>query len=237
MKVTRPLVALVAIVSLLFYAPAGKTYEGAEVSNGGTIKGRITYSGTVPTKQLVPDNPEVCGPPRKDPVVMVGPEKGVQDAVVYISDIDKGKPWPEEAEPARLNNQDCRFVPQMVAMQPGPIVIVNSDPVLHNTHIYYGRRTALNIALPKQGLEIKRELERPGILRIECDEHGHMHAAGYVALNPYYSATSDSGAFEITGVPPGEYTLVVYQRHTGPKEQTVTVAAGETVTVSVDLAK
>ncbi len=125
----------------------------------------------------------------------------------------------------------------MVAMQPGPLVIVNSDPLLHNTHIFYGRRTAVNLALPKQGLEIEREFERPGILRITCDEHGHMHAAGYVAANPYYDTTQDDGAFEITDIPPGEYTLIVYQRTTGAKEQTITVEAGQTATLDVDLAQ
>ena len=32
----------------------------------------------------------------------------------------------------------------------GKIDIVNSDPILHNTHGYYGKRTAFNVALPIQ---------------------------------------------------------------------------------------
>lgn len=212
-----------------------RAYEEGEVANGGTVKGRITYSKSVPTKMIVPDDPEVCGDPRKDPQIMLADDGGVQDAVVYTLDIKKGKPW-AKMEPPRLDNRDCRFVPQMLAMNPGPLVIINSDPILHNTHIFYGRRTAINVALPNQGQEIEQSLERPGILRIECDEHGHMHAGGYVAANPYYSATGQSGEFEIGDVPPGEYTLTVYQRHTGPREVTVAVEPGKIAEVNVDLA-
>ena len=236
MHATHVVRRIVTALSLVLFVLPVFGYEEGQVTNGGSIKGRITYSGTVPTKQIVPDDTEACGPPRKDPQVMVGEGGGVQDAVVYIEDIKKGKPW-SKAEPPRLDNVDCRFEPKMLVMNPGEVVIVNSDPVLHNTHIFYGRRTAFNLALPKKGMEIKRELKRPGTLRIECDEHGHMHAAGYVASNPYYSATNEAGEFEITEVPPGEYELTVYQRTTGPKEVTVKVEEGKTSTVSLDLAK
>jgi hypothetical protein len=217
-------------------SPALAAYQETQVSDGGALKGRITYSGSVPQKMIVPDDAEVCGQPRQDPQIMVGDGGGVQDAVVYTLDIDAGKPWPQ-SEPPRLDNRDCRFVPQMLAMPPGPFVIVNSDPLLHNTHIFYGRRTAINVALPNQGQEIEDRLDRPGILRIECDEHGHMHAAGYVAANPYYSATGQSGEFEITDIPPGEYTFTVYQRHTGPREVSVQVEPGKTTELNVDLAE
>ena len=210
-------------------------YEEIDVMDGGSITGRITFSGTVPTNMIVPEDREICGAPRREPQILVGSDGGVQDAVVYIAEIAKGKAWPQVETP-RLDNVDCVFLPAMLAMPPGPIIIVNSDPLLHNTHIYYGRRTALNLALPKQGMEIERELERPGILRIECDEHGHMHAAGYVAANPYYSTTNESGEYQITDVPPGDYNLVIYQRTTGPKEQMVTVEAGTAATIDVDLA-
>lgn len=229
--------ATLAATSLLLGTGPALAYESMEVSDGGGISGRITFSGTVPTKMIVPDNRDVCGGPREDPQIVVGDDGEVLDAVVYISDIQQGKPWPETTEPPRLDNRDCHFVPKMVAMPPGPLVVINSDPLLHNTHIYYGRRTAINLALPKQGLEIERELKRPGILRITCDEHGHMHAAGYVAANPYYDTTLDDGTFEITDIPPGEYTLIVYQRTTGAKEQTITVESGQTATIDVDLAQ
>jgi uncharacterized surface anchored protein len=59
----------------------------------------------------------------------------------------------------------------------------------------------------------------------------------YVVDNPYYAVTGEDGTFEITDVPPGEYTLVANQAYTGPVEVEVTVSGGETVEVPVELAE
>src|SRR3546814_8186708 len=95
----------------------------------------------------------------------------------------------------------------------GEIDVVNTDPVLHNTHGFYGRRTAFNLALPNQGQRIKADLTRPGLVRVECDAHGWMLAWIYVADSPYYALTGEDGSFSLTDVPPGDYTLVTWQEH------------------------
>lgn len=212
-------------------------YESAAVSNGGVIQGKVTYSATVPNRKIIPSDPAICGNPRDIPLIETTDAGGVTDAVVYLQDVKSGKAWPEQTTTPTLDNKGCRFEPQLVVMPPGPISIVNSDEILHNTHSFYGRRTAFNIALPKQGVQVERELTRPGILRVECDEHGHMSARIFVAENPYYAATSDGGTFTIDGVPPGEYKLIVYQEKTGEVEQMITVAAGATAELDIDLAK
>jgi hypothetical protein len=217
-------------------APQAFAYEQGEVGNGATIQGRVAYSGSVPQKRIIPSNPETCGQPRDIALVETSEDGGVTDAVVYLEGVERGKPWPGQQKPPELDNRDCRFVPQLVVMPPGPIVVVNGDPVLHNTHTFYGRRTAFNIALPKQGLRIEKELRRPGIVRVECDEHGHMSARIFVASNPYYSATQDAGAFAIKDIPPGEYELVVFQEETGEVRHKVDLAAGQTLSLDVDLA-
>src|SRR3546814_17564655 len=80
-----------------------------------------------------------------------------------------------------------------------------------NTHGFYGRRTAFNLALPNQGQRIKADLTRPGLVRVECDAHGWMLAWIYVADSPYYALTGEDGSFSLTDVPPGDYTLVTWQ--------------------------
>src|SRR3546814_15309030 len=82
-----------------------------------------------------------------------------------------------------------------------------------NTHGFYGRRTAFNLALPNQGQRIKADLTRPGLVRVECDAHGWMLAWIYVADSPYYALTGEDGSFSLTDVPPGDYTLVTWQEH------------------------
>lgn len=221
----------------LLLAGSVSAYEAGPVDNGGTIEGKVVFTGQVPMKKVIPDDPETCGSPRDEAQVVVGNDKGVKDAVVYLEGIESGKPWPERSEPPSLNNQDCAFVPQMLAMRPGTLVVTNFDPVFHNTHGFYGRRTAFNVALPRKDMEVEQELRRPGIVRVECDEHGHMHARILVASNPYHHVTAEDGAFSLEDVPPGTYTLVAYQRTTGPKEFEVEVEAGKTTRIDIDLAQ
>ena len=57
----------------------------------------------------------------------------------------------------------------------------------------------------------------------------------YAVANPYFALTGEDGTFEITEVPPGEYTLVANQAYTGPMEVEVTVTAGEAADIPVEL--
>jgi hypothetical protein len=109
--------------------------------------------------------------------------------------------------------------------------------MLHNTHGYYGKRTAFNLALPNQGQRIPVDLPRPGEVRIDCDAHGWMEGWIYVVDNPYYAVTGADGKFTISNVPAGNYKLVAVHPFTGPNEQSVTVAAGKPTDLNIELEK
>jgi hypothetical protein len=211
-------------------------YEEVAVSGGGTVEGRVVYDGIVPLKKIIPTkDQEVCGSPRDEPQILVGPDKQVQDAVVYLRDVSKGKPWGTPDKTPVLDNKNCRFEPPVQVIRAGAIDLHNSDPVLHNTHGFYGRRTAFNVALPDKGAMATRELPRPGMVRVECDAHGWMLAHVFVAENPYYALTGTDGRFSIAGVPPGTYMLVASQHYAGDTETPVTVKGGETQTLEIKL--
>jgi hypothetical protein len=212
-------------------------YEAGPVSDGARVEGQVLYTGRIPTKHIIPNDPEVCGPPRDIPLIHTAADGAVTDAVVFLEGIERGKPWPPLAKTPELDNKDCEFAPRIVVMPPGTIAVVNSDPVLHNTHSFYGPRTAFNLALPKQGLVIEKELKRPGILNVQCDAHGHMSARIFVAANPYYASTENGGTFELPELPAGDYRIVAYQEQTGRVEAPLAVKPGETIRLRIDLAK
>lgn len=232
----RACTALVLAVSLSAF-PA-QAYDAADVSDGGTISGKVLFNGTVPMRKIIPTkDQEVCGGIRDEPEVVVGPDKGVQGTIVYLRAVAKGKAWPKQETTHAIDNVKCQFQPQVQVVPMGDVEVVNSDPVLHNTKAFYGRRSAFNVALPNQGQRIKAELPRPGEVRLECDAHGWMQGWVYVADSPYYAVTPQDGTFTMTDVPPGDYTLVAFQGYTGPSETSVTVKPKETAQVSFELKK
>ena len=225
---------------LLFLATpvlAAKYQEG-EVSGGGAIQGSVLYHGPVKKRTVLPTkDKKVCGRIRKEPLVVVGDGGAVKDSVVFLRDVAAGKPWPKMSGGERpvLDQKACKFKPHVQVARRGKIDIVNSDPVLHNTHGYYGKRTAFNVALPLQGGKVTKILKSPGDVRVDCDAHGWMLAWIYVVDNPYFAQTGADGMFSITDVPPGEYTLAVWQEELGLTEMPIVVAADETTEISVEL--
>jgi hypothetical protein len=229
-------IRLLGALAVASVAMPTHAYQELQVSGGGTIKGKVVYNGRAPTRMVVPTKDiEVCGPPREEPEVKVGPDRGVQESIVYLEGVAQGKAWPAAAKAATLDNKSCLFQPHIQAIPAGKLSVLNSDPMLHNTHGFYGRRSAFNIALPNQGQKIDVDLPRTGQVRIECDAHGWMRGWVYVVDSPYYALTAADGTFTISDVPPGNYTLVANQSYTGPVKAAVTVKRGETVEVPVEL--
>jgi hypothetical protein len=230
---------LIVALSVLLAAPAAWAYEEGPVAGGGTIEGKVTYTGLVPMRKIIPTkDQDVCGGIRDEPQVLVGPGGGVGEAIVYLKDVTKGKKWDKPKKSPVLDNVKCRFEPHVQVIPAGMnVAIHNSDPVLHNTHGFLIKATVFNVAMPKQGMSVEKLLRRPGMVRVECDAHGWMLAWIYVADNPYHAVTGRDGTFRITDVPPGQYTMVVWQEYTGEQEVPVTVKAKETATVPVQIKK
>ena len=72
---------------------------------------------------------------------------------------------------------------------------------------------------------------------MDCDAHGWMLGWVHVVDNPYFFQTGEDGTFSIADVPPGEYTLAVWQEWLGETEYPVTVTAGGTTALDIDLTK
>ena len=214
-------------------------YEEVAVGDGGTIQGTVVYNGSVKKKTILPTKDKrVCGKVRKEPLILVGDGGAVRDSVVYLKGIGAGKPWPEMLLKAPVLDQiGCQFQPHVQVARQGSLEIINSDPVLHNTHGYYGKRTAFNVALPEKDQKVTKVLKQPGTVRVDCDAHGWMLGWVHVVDSPYFFQTGEDGAFSIADVPPGDYTLGVWQEWLGETEIAVSVRAGETTELAIDLTK
>ena len=237
MKRVTPVVAVsAAVLGYACCSPALAYEESGPVADGGTVAGQIMFQGAAPMKSIVVNkDAEVCGASREEALLQVGPGGGVANTLVYLAEVPKGKPWAAAASTPELQNLKCAFSPDIQVIRPGAIAVVNKDPVLHNTHGYYGKRTAFNNALPNQDQSVTVELLKTGTVRVDCDAHGWMEGWVFVRDNPYYAVTGADGKFSIEGVPPGTYNLVALQPYSKLVQQPVTIAAGKSTDLSIEL--
>ncbi len=220
--------------------PAYEELEG--VRDGGVVHGVVRFVGEPPPAKTVPvtKNPEVCGEGDRLVEEVKVSDGALQNVVVYLEGVEAGKGWSIPDDGVLLDQQECRFTPQVVVLPKGePLVIQNSDPVLHNIHARetFGRvhRTIFNIAQPDQGSRLTQRVRprRSNLVEVECDAHEFMHAWMLVVANPYYAKVDQAGAFSIAEVPPGTYLVKAWHPTLGTQEQEVTIAPNGTMEVAI----
>jgi hypothetical protein len=226
---SRASLTLIAVVACR--AAAADGYEVIAVSNGGSIEGVVTLSGTAPALEpiKVTKNQDYCGTTIPNPVFSVGKDGALGNVEVYLKDITKGKANATDA--VALVNDHCMFSPRVQGASVGQqIKISSNDPILHNTHpqISETNVTLYNIALPFKGFSVTKPLpDTPGLIKIKCDAHEWMHSWLWEFSHPYFATTDKDGRFSIHDVPPGTYTLVAWHETGAEKTASVTVAAGK----------
>jgi plastocyanin len=188
----------------------------------GTIKGKVVFSGTPPANPKLPvgGNPECSvhySGPALDSVVLV---KGgrLQNVFVYVkTGLEKHVfTWPKTS--ARMANEKCLYVPRVMGAQVHQTVeFANNDPTDHNIH-GFGSAGEFNFTLRGKDTSQDRKFRRPDVMmKVRCDLHPWM--IGYVGIvsHPYFAVTGEDGAFELKGLPPGEYELEAWHEKYGAK--------------------
>lgn len=205
-------------------------YQVDPVTNGGSIEGQILLNGKpiLPRPVLVNQDVSVCGSRRfVYPVKLNG--NGIEDAVVWIDDIHRGKAY--DFQPPILDQKKCTYDPHIVVMQPGDLTVKTDDPVPHNVHSYSDANRTYNESMNPLNREMTLHFARPERISFKCDLHGWMQAFIVVATNPYYTVTKQKGAFALHDVRPGTYQLKVWQETLGEATQSVTVEPSKTTKV------
>jgi hypothetical protein len=210
-------------------------YRSVKVQDGGSVRGTVRLSGTV-SDITVPTGKDdkICGVTVPLSKLSAGRNGGVRNAIVYIQNIDEGKPF-GAGKKFLMDQKDCRYDPHVMVLPFGsPLEIVNSDRVLHNVHISElgpSRMAILNIAQPIRGQRSTiqgSQIKRPGFLVATCDAgHPWMNAYIMVAEHPYCAITDADGNYVIDNIPPGEYRLIMW--HEGARVTKVETERGKTV--------
>ena len=223
------LVVAVAVMGVILVSGPPVAAQG-----GGSISGEVKFAGAAPAPKVVKVNkdPEVCGQEKKMADVAVGAGGGLGNALVAVTDAKGAKP----ATPAVLDQKGCEFHPNVLVMSPGELKILNSDGVLHNIHTFSTVNPPFNKAQPKFKKEMVEKLEKPELVKVQCDAHSWMLGWIYVTENP--TAVSDgNGAFKLENVPPGKHKVEVVHPVLGKQTKEVEVKAGQDTKVAFELKK
>jgi plastocyanin len=223
-------IATAALLLVVGTAIARAVAAGAaSTAEGGTVTGVVSYAGRPSARISVEINKdkEVCGAKAHfNESLIVSPTGGIKNAVVVV----KGAPGAIKPASVTFDQKDCDYVPHVLAFPAGSTVaIFNSDGILHTVHALRGEHTVFDKAQPGFKKKISAAVPKSGVIRILCDDHGWMEGWWYVTDTPYYAVSDAAGKFTINDVPPGTWTLEVWQEKLGTLERKVEVRTGASV--------
>jgi plastocyanin len=207
----------------------------APAAGAAAIRGVVVLNGVVEQKKLpVTIDQYICGKEKPADDLVVSAQRGVRSAVVWLQTPPPSAGWPSAPVKVEMDQKGCVFVPRVVLVPAGGTVeFLNSDRLLHNLHSSSRENPTFNRTQPK-GRAIPIAFARPEIIRINCDLHSWMRGWVVVADHPFYALTNETGEFSLPGVPPGKYTLQIWQESLGTTTREITVRDEDAV-VRVEL--
>ena len=135
-------VLFVCLLVVAKNATAQSDYQVLSLSSPGTIAGTVKWSGALPRIPTFTINkdPEICDPEshktRDLERLIVGPQGGVANTVVFLRNISRGKAM-DLPEPRRsLDQKHCRYEPHILLVSQSAVLrMKSSDATLHTVHM------------------------------------------------------------------------------------------------------
>jgi plastocyanin len=216
--------------------PAAAAASSAVSADGGTITGRIKFTGTAPRNPVIDMSEEAAckakyttGAPTEENVV-AGPANALANVFVYVSaGLPANAKYQAPSTPVTIDQNGCRYHPHVLGIMVGqPLEIKNSDPVLHNIKAIAKKNRPFNVSQPNAGMTKNVTFSNPEVMiNLECNVHGWMKAFLGVRPDPFYAVSGPDGSFSIKGLPPGTYTIEAWHEKFGTQTATVTIAGTE----------
>lgn len=197
----------------------------------GVVKGGAPRdTSIVPTHDL-----SVCKPFTETQV----PSKqgGVGNAVVWLEGVTEG-PRDDAPRRVKLTLDGCHLEPRVQRVAAGGTVLVNSRDAMMSRLQFVAAGESMSrasILLTDAGQIVPTSdvTAPPALVEVRDDRHPWVRGWLAVAPHPFVAVTQADGQFRFDNVPPGKYTLVVWQEKLGARKTTVRVEAGVQAGVEV----
>jgi len=219
--------SLAGSAMLVFAVPPG----------GGTVAGKVTYTGTPPKMKPIDmaKEPGCAKEHAASPVstenVVTGPGNTLEWVVVYVSAGDQGSAPP--AGNAEYHQKGCQYQPHVQVLQVNQAMkIFNDDGWSHNIHPLAKVNAEWNKSQPPGTPPLDAKYEKPEFIPVKCNVHPWMHGYFVVLNTSHYSVTGSSGDFSLKGLPAGKYTVTAWHEQYGQQSQDVTISGSETKSIS-----
>jgi len=227
-----------SILLLLVFAlalAAGAVPAASAEPPRGQLVGRVRLDGRIayPRMLAVTKHREFCGNAVRNEAVQLGRDGELRNTVVSL----RGPGLDGSSGGVRritLDNVNCRFVPHVQAVRVGgTLLLLNSDPILHDAHGFVAGRTLFNDGLPTWR-RVERRLDQTGVLKIVCElHHAWMRAYIVVTPNDYFAVTDAEGRFRISDVPMGTYEIEFWHETMGMVRRKVHVEKDRVARIDV----
>jgi plastocyanin len=209
-----------------------------DTATAGSLSGKVTLDGAAPANLPIKlsgdpfcasQNPN--GATFENYVVTDG---GLENVFVYVKDGLGNYYFDAPTEPAKLDQQGCRYHPHVLGIRTNqPLEIVNSDETMHNVHAMPQANREFNVGQAIKNQTDRRTFtSREVMVPFKCDVHGWMHAFVGVMDHPYFAVTHDGGKFELKNLPAGTYTVEAWHEKLGTQSQKVTIAEKQAADVT-----
>jgi len=155
---------------------------------------------------------------------------------VYVSEGLGEYSFAVPSEAVHFDQSGCMYTPRVFGVMAGQsIMIMNSDPLMHNIHALPETNRPFTFGMPVQGSQMERNFRVPEVMvKIICDVHPWMGAYVGVLDHPFYGVSGSDGAFSIAHLPAGEYVVSAWHEEYGTTSQTVTVGDGESQEITFE---
>jgi len=207
------------------------TFFQVDAATAGSATGVIRFTGRKPSRKRInmSEDPACViahGGMAHDESLVVNATGALANAFVYIEKGLEGKAFEPSNVPIVIDQRGCWFHPRVLGVQTGQVLrVINSDPVTHNIHPMAQVNREWNHSQgPEDGPLSRKFLKSEVMIPIKCNIHSWMHAFVGVLPHPYFSVSKEDGSFEIRNLPPGTYTIAVWQERLGVQHHEITIS-------------
>ncbi len=207
-------------------------------ATAGNLAGTVALEGTPPAAEQIRMNSDpVCLKEATDTETeyfAVGNDGGLGNVFVYVKEGLDDRSFPAPSESLTLTQEGCRYQPHVFGIQVGQTLeVLNGDPTLHNIHATPELNDEFNTGQPIEGMKFERTFTSAEVMvPFRCDVHGWMNAYAGVLNHPYFAVSDNTGAFDISTLPPGNYVIEAWHEKLGTQTQNVTIGENETKEIS-----